>query len=120
STADQRLIIGGGDDAIDLPLKRDASVSRKAEKLRRKFAARFPDIPVEIAFAWAGTFAETSDGLPFFGPHSRLGPRVHFAMAYGGNGITYSAIGADIIRDRLTGRKHPCADLFSFDRLQRR
>ena len=119
STADHRLLIGGEDDAIDIPLKRDASVSRKAENLKHKFSGRFPKIPLNVAFAWAGTFAETMDGLPYFGPHDQYGPRVHFAMAYGGNGITYSAIGAEIIRDRLAGERHPCADLFSFSRLQR-
>ena len=72
-----------------------------------------------MAFAWAGTFAETDDGLPFFGPHDAHGPRVHFAMAYGGNGITYSLIGAELLRDSLLGKTHPCAKLFSFDRLKR-
>jgi glycine/D-amino acid oxidase-like deaminating enzyme len=67
----------------------------------------------------AGTFAETEDGLPFFGPHEQHGPRVHFAMAYGGNGITYSMIGAELLRDRIEGRHHPCSKLFSFDRLRR-
>ena len=109
STVDQRLIIGGEDDAIDIPLKRDASVSAKSETLRRKFSARFPALELDIAFAWAGTFAETGDGLPYFGPHDQYGPRVHFAMAYGGNGITYSAIGARILRDALAGERHPCA-----------
>ena len=119
STADHRLIVGGEDDAIDIPFKRDASVWRKADILRKKFCSRFPRQSFTIAHAWAGTFAETADGLPFFGPHVQHGPRVHFAMAYGGNGITYSAIGAEIIKGALGGRKHPCADLFSFERLQR-
>jgi glycine/D-amino acid oxidase-like deaminating enzyme len=120
TTSDHRIMVGGEDDAIDIPRKRDASVAAKAEILRRKFAQRFPDMPLEIAFAWAGTFAETKDGLPFFGPHPHYGPRVHFAMAYGGNGITYSAIGAEIIRNAIEGRTHPCARLFSFERLQRK
>ncbi len=119
STVDHRLLVGGEDDAIDIPLKRDACVSRKSETLLRKFSARFPTLSLNVAFAWAGTFAETKDGLPFFGAHKQYGPRVHFAMAYGGNGITYSAIGADIIRDTILGRPHPCAELFSFKRLER-
>ncbi len=119
STVDHRLIIGGEDDAVDIPLRRDASVSRKAKAICARFSSRFADVPLNVAFAWAGTFAETKDGLPFFGPHPEYGPRVHFAMAYGGNGITYSAIGAEIIRDLLGGSKHPCADLFSFERLRR-
>lgn len=116
-TTDGRLIVGGEDDKVDLPLKRDAAVARKAEKLRKKISALFPHLSLDPAFAWAGTFAETGDGLPFFGPHEQHGPRVHFAMAYGGNGITYSMIGAELLRDRIEGRRHPCSELFSFGRL---
>lgn len=119
STADQRLIIGGEDDVIDLPVKRDASVSAKSRKLLKKVAKRFPGLAPNIAYAWAGTFAETDDGLPFFGPHEQHGSRVHFAMAYGGNGITYSTIGAAIIKASLERRRHPCEQLFSFARLKR-
>ncbi len=118
-TRDERLIVGGEDDAIDLPARRDARVVAKSEKLLKKTRALFPSLTLDPAFAWAGTFAETEDGLPFFGAHPQHGPRVHFAMAYGGNGITYSAIGADLLRDSIAGRKHPCADLFSFARLAR-
>jgi glycine/D-amino acid oxidase-like deaminating enzyme len=118
STSDGRLIVGGEDDKIDIPLKRDAAVVRKAARLEKKIAGLFPDLSLAAAFAWAGTFAETEDGLPFFGPHEQHGPRVHFAMAYGGNGITYSLIGAELLRDRIQGRRHPCSKLFSFDRLK--
>jgi len=41
-------------------------------------------------------------------------------MAYGGNGITYSLIGAELLRDSLLGKRHPCATLFGFGRLERR
>ena len=119
STADHRLLVGGEDDAIDIPFKRDASVSSKSDTLLHKISERFPALSLNVAFAWAGTFAETKDGLPFFGAHKQYGPRVHFAMAYGGNGITYSAIGAEIIRDALLGKQHRCAELFSFARLER-
>jgi glycine/D-amino acid oxidase-like deaminating enzyme len=71
------------------------------------------------AFAWAGTCAETKDGLPFFGAHPQHGPRVHFAMAYGGNGITYSVIGAALLRAAIEGRAHPLAALFGFGRVAR-
>jgi glycine/D-amino acid oxidase-like deaminating enzyme len=117
TTDDGRVLVGGEDDRIDIAAKRDASVPRKASRLLRKLQKLLPDIAFENGFAWAGTFAETKDGLPFFGPHPKLHPRVHFAMAYGGNGITYSALGAQILRARLTGRKHPLMQFFSFERL---
>ncbi|MHB1056381.1 MAG: NAD(P)/FAD-dependent oxidoreductase [Rhodanobacter sp.] len=120
STSDHRLLVGGEDDAVDIPARRDARVDRKARKLVRKVARAVPTLSLEPAFAWGGTFAETGDGLPFFGPHPQHGPRVHFAMAYGGNGITYSMLGAGLIRALIERRTHPLAGLFSFGRLTRR
>lgn len=118
STGDRRLLVGGEDDAVDIPSRRDRRVEGKARRLRKKVEALFPHLPMQPAFSWAGTFAETEDGLPFFGPHPQLGPRVHFAMAYGGNGITYSMIGAELLRARIERRKHPLAAFFSFERLR--
>ncbi|MBK6809153.1 MAG: FAD-binding oxidoreductase [Sandaracinaceae bacterium] len=118
-TADERVLVGGEDDKLDIPLRRDARVAKKSAKLARRVQELFPELPLRVAFAWAGTFAETDDGLPFFGTHEEHGPRVHFAMAYGGNGITYSLIGAELLRDTLLGKQHPCGALFSFDRLKR-
>ncbi|MGH8025485.1 MAG: NAD(P)/FAD-dependent oxidoreductase, partial [Pseudoxanthomonas sp.] len=119
STGDGRLLVGGEDDSIDIPAKRDARVEKKARILSRKVADLFPHLALVPAFAWAGTFAETRDGLPFFGPHLQYGPRVHFAMAYGGNGITYSMLGAGLLRALMEKRKHPLSGLFGFGRLER-
>ncbi|UOF12615.1 FAD-binding oxidoreductase [Lysobacter capsici] len=119
STGDGRLVVGGCDDAIDLPARRDRRVESKARELVKKVGQRFARLQLKPAFAWAGTFAETADGLPWFGPHEQHGPRVQFAMAYGGNGITYSMIGAGLVRARIERRQHPLARLFSFERGER-
>ena len=92
---------------------------KKAGRLMKRVQDLFPRLTTVPSFAWAGTFAETKDGLPFFGPHPQWGPRVLFAMAYGGNGITYSAIGAEIIAAAIERRRHPLAELFGFARLKR-
>jgi glycine/D-amino acid oxidase-like deaminating enzyme len=117
TTADGRLLVGGDDDAVDVAAKRDAQLPRKTRKLLKQVRKLLPDLPVEPAFSWAGTFAETKDGLPFFGAHAEHGPRVLFAMAYGGNGITYSMLGAGLLRATIEKRKHPLARLFGFARL---
>ncbi len=119
TTGDGRMLVGGEDDSIDIPARRDARVDAKSHILVKKVAKAIPDLKLTPAFAWGGTFAETDDGLPFFGSHPQYGPRVQFAMAFGGNGISYSAAGAPLIRALIERRKHPLADLFSFDRLQR-
>lgn len=116
STDDGRLIVGGQDDRIDIPARRDWRIPRKVEKLLARLQELMPDVQPDVGFAWAGTFAETEDGLPWFGAHPQLDPRVLFAMAYGGNGITYSAIGAHILTDALRGQSHPLAGLFGFAR----
>lgn len=116
-TPDNRLLVGGEDDAVDIPARRDKRVPKKAAKLLKRMRELFPEAAAVPAFSWAGTFAETEDGLPFFGPHRALGPRVHYAMAYGGNGITYSMLGAGLLRALVERRAHPLAKLFSFARV---
>jgi glycine/D-amino acid oxidase-like deaminating enzyme len=116
STGDGRLLVGGEDDAVDIPARRDRRVEKKQGRLQAKLAKLYPDLEYTPAFAWAGTFAETRDGLPYFGAHPATGPRLLFAMAYGGNGISYSMIGARLLRAVIERRKHPLAELFSFRR----
>jgi len=117
STADGRLLMGGEDDRVDLPARRDRAVLGKSRRIIQKVRKLLPELDIEESFAWAGTFAETDDGLPFFGPHAQHGPRVHFAMAYGGNGIAYSMIGAELIRRRILRQAHPLMRFLSFERL---
>ncbi|MBR2515477.1 MAG: FAD-binding oxidoreductase [Halomonas sp.] len=119
STQDGRLLVGGDDDEEDIPERRDARVIEKAQGLAAKIETLWPALDINPTFSWAGTFAETSDGLPYFGPHASLGPRVHFALAYGGNGITYSVVGAKLLRALIEGNDHPLAELYSFQRLKR-
>ncbi len=117
STGDGRLLVGGEDDDRDMPARRDRMVDRKAAILQRQVARLLPHLRARPAFAWAGTFAETTDGLPLFGRHPQYGPRVLFALAYGGNGITYSMLGAGLLRAQIERRPHPLSKLFSFARL---
>ena len=104
------------DDDVDIPVRRDARIDRKARRLCRHMSRLFPRLRLKPTFAWGGTFAETSDGLPDFGPHAEYGPRVHFAMAYGGNGITYAMLGAGLLRALIERRQHALSPLFSFKR----
>jgi glycine/D-amino acid oxidase-like deaminating enzyme len=116
TTTDHRVLVGGEDDAVDIPARRDRLVHKRERALVEYVAKLLPSVPYVPAFAWAGTFAETTDGLPYFGAHAELGPRVLFAMAYGGNGITYSLLGATLLRALIERRPHPLTSLFAFSR----
>jgi glycine/D-amino acid oxidase-like deaminating enzyme len=115
TTADGRAIIGGEDDAFHSPAKRDASVARKSEKLARQFRAMFPAIDLEVAYAWGGSFGETEDGLAYIGAVDEF-PSAFFVFGYGGNGVTYSMIAGELVRDLFLERPNRDAALFSFDR----
>ncbi len=77
----------------------------------------FPDIPFVTDMSWAGTFSATADGLPFIGTYPYR-PNMYFALGYGGNGITFSMIAAQIIGNLITGKKDDRTDLFGFNRLK--
>jgi glycine/D-amino acid oxidase-like deaminating enzyme len=112
---DDRLIVGGEDDDFADPETRDARIPQKAEVLAKKLSALFPDVGFEVDCTWAGTFAETKDSLPLIGPHPQF-PGGLFALGYGGNGITFGLIAAQLLRDRILGRDNPDVDIFRFDR----
>lgn len=116
STPDGRVIIGGEDERFRDPDHRDALIARKAKRLVERYHELFgDDVRFDPAFAWAGTFGETKDGLPYIGTHAKW-PSCHFALGYGGNGITFSVLAAEMIRDSLVGRTNPLAELFRFGR----
>ena len=76
---------------------------------------RMKKIPVKADFSWAGAFAVTKDGLPYIGSVRNGRTRI-FALGYGGNGITFSAIAAEIIRDMLLKKNNKNTELFGFNR----
>jgi glycine/D-amino acid oxidase-like deaminating enzyme len=110
-----RVIIGGKDEPFQNPTKRDAMIPAKTWQLLRAFKRIYAIGELEVETAWAGTFAQTRDGLPFIGQISSY-PGRQFALGYGGNGITLSLIAAQIIRDNVLNRHNPARPLFSFER----
>ena len=115
TTSDGRAIVGGEDDPFRDPERRDRLASGKADTLAATFREMFPAIDLEVACYWAGTFGETKDGLAYIGAIPEF-PRYLFALGFGGNGITYSAVAAEIIRDSILKRPNADAMLFRFDR----
>jgi glycine/D-amino acid oxidase-like deaminating enzyme len=115
TTGDQRVMVGGKDEVFYSPRKRDKLLASKTRDLVKAFHRKFPNIPLRVDFAWAGTFAETQDGLPYIGSIKQR-PNTYFALGFGGNGITFSLIAAEIIRDLVMGKKNDDAGIFKFER----
>ena len=117
TTDDDRILIGGKDERYRDPLRRHRALPTKARSLMGDLARRLPEIgDIEFGYSWCGTFAETPDGLAYLGGHPKF-PRCQFALGFGGNGITYSALGAQYIADALLdGNPPPEQDIFRVDR----
>ncbi|MCE9553981.1 MAG: FAD-binding oxidoreductase [Planctomycetes bacterium] len=114
-TADGRAIIGGEDTLFSSDHKRESLIERKAAALVQRFEKLFPQILFRTACAWAGTFGESKDGLAYIGQVPGR-PSAYFAIGYGGNGITFSAIAARLITDLYLKRPNDDAALFRFGR----
>ncbi len=115
TTADHRLLVGGEDEEFVNAAKRDALIPEKSKKLQQKIEKVFPNYNFRRDFAWAGTFGETKDGLPYIGVHPDF-KSSFFLLGFGGNGITFSVLGKNVISMMLKGEEHPLQKYFQFKR----
>lgn len=116
STPSGRIIIGGEDsDEIIDPDARDALIATKSDILQQRLKALWPRAELNVSHRWAGTFDTTRDGLPLIGPVPNH-PGVFAAYGYGGNGITFSYMAAQLLGDLIGGQRSPLLDDFALDR----
>lgn len=114
ATPEGRILVGGKDTPYDSRTGYRL-LPAKARALRAAFEGLFPHLRLKTDFAWAGVFGGSKDGLPYIGTLPDR-PHTYFALGYGGNGITFSVVAAQLIRDWITGRRNDYTALFSFNR----
>ncbi|SFC17187.1 Glycine/D-amino acid oxidase [Bosea sp. CRIB-10] len=113
TTPDGRIICGGEDEDFVDEDKRDALMGEKTKAIQRKLGKLLPGISTEADYTWTGTFGASTTGLPTIGKMPDL-RNCWAVMGFGGNGITYSRIGAEIICSGLLGKGDPDAELYAF------
>lgn len=96
------LLIGGG-------------AHKTGERCRRAeleaFAAKaYPNSPIK--FAWGAQDCISLDGIPYIGNYSALTPNMYVAAGFNKWGMTSSMAAAEILRDKVLGRKNPYAEVF--------
>ena len=115
-TADNRLLLGGEDLPVVPGRGPGAAFKKGTRALRDYFESLLPALAdVGIDTAWDGLFAMTPDGLPYIGPHARY-PRHLFALGYGGNGMTFGFLAAQLLLERWRGVDSADHELFAFNR----
>lgn len=115
ATDDGRFLIGGEDAEDDPSLSQQKIKEQKAKKLERKINKLLPGVEFIADFNWGGTFGSTADGLPYIGRSPEYDKAI-FVLGFGGNGITFSVQGMEMVCDILEEKKHGLAKYYRFGR----
>ncbi|WP_223607166.1 FAD-binding oxidoreductase [Chryseobacterium sp. OSA05B] len=115
TTDDGRLLIGGGDEDFYDAEKRDSLLGKKEKEILKNLKKIKPDYHFYTDFVWAGTFGETKDGLPYIGEHKKF-KNSYFVLGFGGNGITFSVTGMDMVSQFMKNKEHLLSEYFQFGR----
>jgi glycine/D-amino acid oxidase-like deaminating enzyme len=118
TTPDGRVLVGGEDQTVADARERDALIPAKTRLLEKKLHALLPRIDATHELVWAGTFGESETSLPTIGPVPGM-PGCYAVLGYGGNGMTFSLVAAQILRGYIRGPHDADADLFSFENKRR-
>jgi glycine/D-amino acid oxidase-like deaminating enzyme len=114
-TPEGRVICGGEDEDFRDEAHRDALLPQKIVALQRKLGRLMPTLDVRAQYAWAGSFGASPTGAPTIGAVPRM-PGCYAVLGYGGNGITFSMLAAQLLRGLISGEGDADEDLFSFHR----
>jgi glycine/D-amino acid oxidase-like deaminating enzyme len=109
----RRIIAGGEDEADPLAHKDVMKGRRKAKIIAEKLHAVTSVEMGRPAYSWAAPFGTTNRGLPITDTLVGL-KRVHAVLGFGGNGITFSMMAAQILSALIEGHPDPDSDLFRF------
>lgn len=116
TTADGRIILGGEDDhALIEPAARDNATPAKVRALKDYLKLLWPHASSHVAFSWSGAFDTTQDGLPLIGTVPGC-KNIYAAFGYGGNGITFSFLAAELLTTLLAGGSSALLDDLAIDR----
>jgi glycine/D-amino acid oxidase-like deaminating enzyme len=115
SDQDGRIICGGEDEDFVDETRRDLLLDVKVQTLRSKLAQLMPQLDTTPTHAWCGSFGASRTGTPSIGSVPGLA-RCYAVLGYGGNGITFSMLAAQILGGLITGNGDADSALFSFRR----
>lgn len=115
-SADNRLLAGGFDYKFNDNTSSKISLENEAFIILEKLKSILPHMQdLKIDYFWSTTWGETKDSLPYIGEHPKF-PKCYFNPGFHRNGILYSLIGAQIIKDLILYNNNPNAEMFSFNR----
>lgn len=108
-----RLIAGGEDEDASETNSDPKKLAKKAKIIAQKLRELTGLKIGKPAYSWSAPFSVTDDGLPIIDRVPGF-ERIFAVMGFGGNGITFSVIGAQIIAAAIAGKPDPDAEIFRY------
>ncbi|HEY2720143.1 MAG TPA: FAD-dependent oxidoreductase [Chitinophagaceae bacterium] len=108
----QYMIVGGEDHKTGENENASNSFLKLESYIRKHFDVN------ELLFCWSSQYFESADGLPYIGHLPGHPGHVFVASGYGGNGMTYSSVSAQLLRDMILQQDNPYQNLFDPNRIK--
>lgn len=106
------IIAGGKDHKTGENVHAYSRFTELEAQVRRYFDVK------EIVARWSSQFFESADGLPYIGHLPGAPDSVYVATGFGGNGVTYSHVAAQLLANIITGKSDPLQELLSPGRIK--
>ncbi len=113
TTPDGRIVAGGEDEADPKAHLDKDKAKLKYDRIVQKLEDLLGLSVGKPAYGWAAPFGTTATGLPIIDKVPGC-DHVHSVMGFGGNGITFSKIAAELLAARIGGKADPDAKRFLY------
>ncbi|UAY52869.1 FAD-dependent oxidoreductase [Ferruginibacter albus] len=109
----QKFLIAGGEDHKTAHEENTEHCFLKLESHIRKYF----DVK-EIAFKWSSQYFEPNDGLSYIGNMPGNPGNILVATGFGGNGMVYSHVAAQLLHDIVLNKQNDAIALFNPNRIK--
>lgn len=106
------LIVGGEDHKTGDDTNTDACFMQLESHVRKYF-----DV-AEVTHRWSSQYYDSVDGLPYIGVMPGKSDRFLVATGFGGNGMTYGTVSANILKSIIFKEENPLINLFAPSRIK--
>lgn len=106
------LIVGGEDHKTGDNTNTEACFNRLESHVRKHYTV------AEITHRWSSQYYESMDGLPYIGILPGKSDRILVATGFGGNGMTYGTVSAQVLKSIILKEESELISLFSPSRIK--
>ncbi|MDM5192667.1 FAD-dependent oxidoreductase [Bacillus hominis] len=112
-TYQNRIIVGGLDEAMQIQTIGDTKLLHKRDVLINIVREMFPQFNhIQAEYYWAAAFGGSHDGLPILKEDKKI-HNLYYALPYGGNGTVYGMVFAKLFQQLFTNKESDDFSLFN-------